>query len=125
MKTHPCVDQKAGFPFAFEVENSYLGPSEIARILSPVDGVSEIRTRKLFSKWEEVHAWFRYKNKDFVVWEPHGDNSRYWIGPKSQEDRVDISAIQREFERYRVPLIRKLVGDALTLRILKRIFGRA
>jgi hypothetical protein len=124
MKTYPSVDEKTGLPFAFEVENSYVGPSEIARILSTIDGISDIRKRKLFGKWEEMHAWFKYKNKDFVVWEPHGDNSRYWIGPKSQEDRMDISSIHGAFERYRVPVIREIVGDLLTLRIFKRIFGK-
>lgn len=116
MKTYPSVDEGTGLTFAFEIDNIYVSNSVVASILSTVDGVHEIRTRRLFSKWEEIHVWFKYMDRDYIVWEPYGDNSRYWIGPKDKkEPLMDIKNILAAFERYSPPLPIKLLGDILSL----------
>ena len=49
MKTYPLIDEKKGDrPFAFEIENAYVGTGTIARLLAEVDGVTDVRARKLF-----------------------------------------------------------------------------
>lgn len=126
MNTYPDVDERNGQPFAFEIENSYLSLKSIGEVLSKVDGVANIETRPSFGRgWGENRARFKYHGRDFVVWEPHGDSSRYWIGPPREDDRTDIRAIEAAFQVYEPPPVARLLGDLLTLRMVKRIFGRA
>ena len=126
MKTYPDVDQRNGRQFAFEIENSYLGLRSIATVLSGVDGVANVEIRHPFARgWGENRARFKYQGRDFVVWEPHGDSSRYWIGPPREEDRGDVTPIERAFQIYQPPLLARIVGDILTLRMFKRFLGRA
>ncbi len=126
METYPTIDEKSGRVLDFEIDNIYVNNSNVARILSKVDGVAEVRVRKLFSRWEEIHIWFKYMNHDCIVWEPFGDNSRYWIGAKAlKEATLDMSKIENAFKRYRPPLIRKVLGDILSFRIFSHLFGKA
>lgn len=126
MKTYPLKDEQFDYPFAFEIENVYAGPRAVGRLLRAIDGVTEVRVRRMFGKWEDIHVWFKYRGHDCVVWEPYGDNSRYWIGPKDAEhEKFDVSALEEAFEVFRPPLHRVIVGDVLTLRLFKRLIGRA
>ena len=127
METFPIVDERRGQQaFAFEIDNAYISPSAIARLLAQVDGVTDIQVRTLFGKSRDVHVEFKYLNRGYVVWEPYGDNSRYWIGPKTPEkERGDIGNIQSVFQRYRPPLHMAVIGDILSLRWLKRLIGRS
>lgn len=126
MQTFPIMDKRGGYPFAFEIENVYVGTRAIGRLLEQLNGVSDVRVRRPFGKWEDVHVWFKYKDRDYVVLEPYGDNSRYWIGPKeAAENALDVGDIENAFKSYRPPLHREILGDVLTLRIFKRLIGRA
>jgi|CXWL01.1.fsa_nt_gi hypothetical protein len=126
MKTYPTVDEKSGLTLAFEIENIYVNISNIARTLSNVDGVASVRVRRPFSKWEEIHIWFKYLNHDCVVLEPFGDNSRYWIGSMNpKEATLDMGKVENVFKQYRPPFIRELIGDILSLRIFSRLFRKA
>ena len=49
METYPTIDDKSGRVLDFEIDNIYVNNSNVARILSKVDGVAEVRLRKLFS----------------------------------------------------------------------------
>jgi hypothetical protein len=118
MKITPFIDDASNRPFAFEIENSYISLSTVAALLARTEGVSEVRKRRLFTAWEHVHIWFKYKNIEFVVVEPYGDSSDYWIGPKSEKDRLDISELMLRFELHRPRFMRKIFGDILTLRAL-------
>ncbi len=123
MQTYPIMD-KQGYPFAFEIENAYVGTRAISRLLESLNGVSAVRARTLFGKWEDVHIWFQYKDRDYVVLEPYGDSSRYWIGPKeASEKALDVGDIENVFKQYCPPLHRQILGDVLTLRLFKRLIG--
>jgi hypothetical protein len=123
MKTYPSVDESSGQTVAFEIENIYINISNVARIIANIDGVTEVRVRKPFTKWEEIHIWFKYLNHECVVWEPFGDNSRYWIGSKNpKETTTDMNKIENAFKQYDPPFIRELLGDILSLRIFSRLF---
>lgn len=126
MKTYTDVDQRNGRKFGFEIENSYLGLKSIAKVLSRVVGVTNVETRSAFAKgWGENRLRFKYQGRDFVVWEPHGDSSRYWIGPPREDDRIDVSVIEDAFKAYEPTPVARVIGDIVTLRVFKRIFGRA
>jgi hypothetical protein len=122
--TFPIIDEN-GRVFAFEIENVYLSVKTIARLLSSVAGVSDVKGRRPFSSSRDVHAKFRYRGHAFLVWEPYGDNSRYWIGPDDDKRRpiVDLRPIEEVFGRHTVPAPIQLLGDLVSLNIFRR--GRA
>lgn len=116
MKTYSMFNEKGEQIPVFQIDNIYVSNSRVARILSQINGVSDLRVRKLFAKWEEIHIWFRYRDRNFVVWEPYGDNSRYWLGPNDDRDaNVDIKEIQAAFETYKPPFVVKILGDLVSL----------
>ncbi|MDP1696695.1 MAG: hypothetical protein Q8L45_02745 [Xanthomonadaceae bacterium] len=118
MKTYPSIDEKTGSVFAFEIEHVYLSNAAVARILSKISDVSDVRVRTLFSKWQGIHIWFNHQGSDFVVFEPYGDSSRYWIGPKDSIDvSVDLGRVMAAFENYHPPLLVEVIGDVLSLKI--------
>lgn len=125
MNTHPSVDEKSGCTFAFEIDNIYVSLAAVARILAAVPGVSDVRKRRPFSKWEEIHIWFRFADHDCVVWEPFGDNSRYWIGPQTPTDIFDISPVEDAFKRYQPPILHRVLGNLLSVRLTQvgRLLG--
>ena len=88
-----------------------------------VNGVTDVRRRKAFTKWEGYHAWFKFNEREFVIWEPHGDSSRYWIGPLREEDRVDVSELQAAFERHNPSPVVTLFANLVSLRFLRRPWG--
>jgi hypothetical protein len=125
METYPVGDKTPGRrAYAFEVENAYLEPGTIVRLLTSVVGVTHVRERGLFSGSKELHAEFRYMNRDYVVCEPSGENTRYWIGPRTQSgSAVSIGLIEDVFKRYRPPLRLQLIGDLMSLTLVKHFVG--
>ncbi len=73
-----------GRVFAFELDNLWLGRRGVARVVRTIPDVSLIRVPEpVFSWWaEEEFCEFELGGVRFVAWEPFGDNSRYWIGPR-------------------------------------------
>lgn len=123
MKTFPVVDENTRV-VGFEIENAYIAPSTVASVLSSVSGVSEVRRRRPFSRWDDIHVRFRFRNAECVVEEPFGDNSRYWIGQQDTAERVDLRDVEKAFIAYRPSLERRIVGDILTFRFIRRFFRR-
>jgi hypothetical protein len=129
VKTYPIIDKTKGeYPFAFEIDNAYVSPATIARVLKVVDGVSEVSLRKPLGASKDTHIEFKYLGRDHIVWEPYGDSSRYWVGPKNSTDGAgsagDISGVETALKLYRPPFYRAVLGDVLTLRVFKRLIGR-
>ena len=119
MKTYPILTKDGHRAFAFEVENVYLSPAAAARLAATVDDVSEVVVRSVFSKSSDVHVEFKYRGQPYIVWEPYGDSSRYWIGPKEEaRDAGDITALESAFSCYRPPMHRALLGNILTFQFV-------
>lgn len=96
MKTYPLCDAR-GTKVAFEVDNTFVRMSSLAKALQSHADVSIIRQRKLFEHGD-VHLWFCYKSVQYILWEPFGDNSRYWIGPEGEVSAATLEHIN-EIER--------------------------
>lgn len=79
MRTYPIRDD-GGVLFAFEVSAQPAG-RRLARVLRQIDGVTDVRLRRWWVGSPDVHVHFQYRGREYVVWEPFGDNSRWWIGP--------------------------------------------
>ena len=123
MRTYPIYTQEEDRLFAFEVENIYISPSMVANLLSQANGVTEIKVRKIFTKPSDIHVEFNYFGHPHIVFEPYGDSSRYWVGPRDiKEELVAITNIEDIFKRYHPPFYRSLLGDLLSLRFLTQFF---
>ena len=113
----------------FQIDVAYAGPRAIAKILSTVGGVSEIATRRFIVSPRDIHIRFLFRGVPFVVLEPWGDNSRYWIGPADIADETlalprevvadEIVDLETAFRAYQPSAIRQFIGDILTLKFLK------
>lgn len=114
MRVHR-LSRENGRLFAFEIENAYIRPRKIAALLGALEDVSNINLRRPFSSSGDVHLEFEFRGEDFMVWEPYGDSSRYWIGPKKEGKPVDIDTLVKAFEEYVPPKIIKILGDLITL----------
>ncbi|MCP5005046.1 MAG: hypothetical protein GY941_14095 [Planctomycetes bacterium] len=123
MKTFPIKDE-TGNQIGFEIENAYIGVNKIVNLLSTITSVSNIKRRKLFDFKDENHIEFKFLGFDCIVWEPYGDNSRYWIGPKEEKKKkVDILVIENTFKTYIPPFYVKFIGCMISLNF-KNIFKR-
>jgi len=117
MKTHP-IFKNQGVVFAFEIENAYIGFRRAGSVLEKVNNVSDITVRRPFSSSSEIHVEFRFKEKAFVVMDPYGDSSRYWIGTRDEAyEPLDVSELRAAFNAYVPPLFHKTLGDILTLNL--------
>lgn len=92
-----------GTLLAFEVTSAWISFHAMFKILRSVEGVTNVQ-RRWFS---EDHATFSYFGEQCVVWEPWGDNDRYWIGPKEAgNSKLDITPMHMAFQNYKNPLAR-------------------
>jgi hypothetical protein len=57
---------------------------KVSRFFAKCPGVKFTRLRRMFERGNDLHAEFTFEGIPFVVWEPFGDNSRFWIGPDEE-----------------------------------------
>jgi hypothetical protein len=125
METYPIIGNEGERLPAFEIENAYISPSDVAGVLAEVAGVTDIQVRRLFDRSREVHVQFKYLGQPYVVWEPWGDSSRYWIGPKAMgAEAISEAPLEDAFKRYRPSILRSIGGDIISLRFINRLFKR-
>jgi len=114
--TYPIHDSK-GTMFACEIDNAYIGLEDLARLLANVADVHAVRARAPFSATNDTLVTFEYRGVPFIVLEPLGDSSRYWIGPDNPDAfEVDVSALEQILRNYRPRRWRRFVGDLVSLR---------
>jgi len=69
----------------------------IFRVLQATEGVADVK-RNWFS---EAHITFNYRGEPFVINEPWGDSSRYWVGPQDAEtSKVDPNIAPQGFSGW-------------------------
>lgn len=120
MKTYQANVSPDGRLIAFEIESAYIGAATVTRLLQQAKGISEVNRRRIFSGDGDVHVRFKYRGHPCIVWEPYGDNSRYWLGPENPEAFIeDMRDVEHIFNDYNPPMYRKMLGNLLSLRFLK------
>jgi hypothetical protein len=82
--------------FAFEISNVLIGRRGTQRVIEKIAGVRLIRRDRLFSGNDQF-CEFELDGVRFVVWEPWGDNSRYWIGPVTPGATPQILRVREAF----------------------------
>jgi hypothetical protein len=102
MKTYP-IKHEDGSLHAFEIVNAWISMRVIKQILNSAPGVSSMKRRFR----SDDHLEFAFNGEPWVVNEPWGDSSRYWIGPKNASHHsFDVVLIHDAFVQYQSPLIR-------------------
>lgn len=110
MQTYPLFNQ-SGRLFAFEIEKVSVGRDKIGSLLGGVGDVSNVTVSRSFIPADAVHVDFVYNGQRYVVWEPWGGSSRFWIGPREESDEpVDLKDLERVFRDYRPPLLARVPG---------------
>ena len=99
MRTYDVPDGE-GRVSAFEVGNAFLGRHGALRIVRTIPGAKVTRTpRRWAVSAPDDFCEFEVAGVTFVVCEPFGDNSRYWIGPQPLRWVPEIEEVRGAFSR--------------------------
>ncbi|HSN21269.1 MAG TPA: hypothetical protein VLS49_11360 [Usitatibacter sp.] len=110
MRTFPTSTEQANRA-SFEVNNVLVSRRIAAKILKNVPNVSDVRLEGHFGGVNDIRVSFKYFGQDYVVWEPYGDNTRYWIGPRELSTTSrSIEEIQKAFSQYSPPFWRRALA---------------
>jgi len=87
--------------FAFEIDNASMSRRMTCRIAQSVPGANITRTSGLFSWFTgpDDFCEFELDGVTFVVWEPFGDNSRFWVGTKPPRWVSQLGVVRETFAR--------------------------
>lgn len=98
MRTYPLLKDD-GSLHAFEITSAWIRFAPLFKVLNSVQAVSEVKRQR----FNDDRVTFKFHGFDCVVYEPWGDNSRYWVGfanPEAHND-IDISPIHEAFKEYK------------------------
>ena len=99
MKTYPHVRDDGSIAY-FEISNSFPWSLRfMRRVLESAKGTTDFKRIRV----NDNRFSFSLNGRPCVVWEPWGDNSRYWIGPVVKEPPIDMRAVYDVFVRFRFP----------------------
>jgi hypothetical protein len=118
MKVYDLKDE-SGRIFAFEVAN--FGRRRVCRFVGTVPGVVVLRRQRYFQfSSEDDFCEFELQGQKFVISEPWGDNSRYWVGPKPPEWCPEVERVRDAFAAYKADelLLRGIFNALFALAIL-------
>ena len=99
MKVYNLLDSQ-GRVFAFEVNTFLLSRRRLSSIVRKIPQVRIIRTPDLLPG-EDEFCEFEIDGQGFVAWEPWGDSSRFWIGPKSKGWCPQVETVRSFFASQR------------------------
>jgi hypothetical protein len=84
---------------AFEVENALLTRGRVCRLAESIPGATLVRRSRLFRDTDDF-CEFTLGGQTFVIEEPFGDNSRYWVGAKEQPNTSSLLVVRQAFEQH-------------------------
>ena len=85
----------------FEIGNLFIWRSGVVRLLKRMPGVEITKYPKFFSMSDDDFVHFRYRDEDYLVIEPYGDNSRFLIVAEHESGRPHVPDIRAWFKRHR------------------------
>lgn len=105
MRTYPAASLESKH-IAFEIQNLLVSRRQIAKIISAVPGVTRVVLGAHFGSSSDLRLTFNYCGEEYIVWEPYGDSSRYWIGPRTLTDASrDCSDLEKAFQTFEPSLL--------------------
>ena len=102
MRTYDVNDEQ-GRALAFEVPNALLSRRQACAAIHDMPGAVVVRhARRSFSRERDNEEFCEFKVGDetFVMWEPWGDNSRYWIGTRPPHACPELEQVRAVFRAY-------------------------
>ena len=85
--------------FAFEMSNTLLSRNKTVKIIGLLPNAKINIRPKLFSlSNQDKFCEFEFMDDIFIIEEPWGDNSRYWLGPKSLKYNPNLIKIAEHFK---------------------------
>ena len=113
MKTYELLDSEDRL-FAFEINNSGIGRHGVCRVIEGIPGTRLTRKPKFLSWFrEDSFCDFEVDGETFVVEEPFGDNSRYWIGPQPPRWLPQTERVRDAFANVRGLRVLRWLGFLL------------
>jgi hypothetical protein len=104
MKVYDLID-KEGRVFAFEINNKFFGRMKLCKLVRSIPETQILKAptyRSFHLKGEDEFCEFEISGQKFVAWEPYGDNSRYWIGPKPPLWCEQVEVIRSAFVNHKL-----------------------
>jgi hypothetical protein len=103
MKIHDLTDSE-GRVFAFEISNTFFSRKKLCKFVQSIPETQILKTPSIRSslKVDDEFCEFETRGQKFVAWEPFGDNSRYWIGPKPALWCEQVSLVKNAFANHKL-----------------------
>ena len=101
---------------AFEIDCNLISIGKMVELLRADPIITDIRKRQLFSAEEELRLAFNINGVPFIIAEPFGDNSRFWVGPLGNlnaDNEHLVKKIEKHFLDYQPPILRRILGKIL------------
>ncbi len=100
MKTYEGRDEK-GRVIYFEVPNALLSRRAACKLVSRVPGVSiASESSSWFSARDDIFCRFQLNGKQFELWEPYGDSSRFHIAAKPLGPSTGLEELRKIFQSH-------------------------
>ena len=87
---------------AFEVSNLFVSRRRVARLVKSIPGARTTFSPQFFSWPQAVFCRFEIDGGKFLVEEPFGDSSRYWVGGDPPGWHPALSKVVAAFENASV-----------------------
>src|SRR4051812_9120092 len=96
------IRDEQGRLVAFQVSSVFVSRRQVARIVRSIPGARTTFSPRFFSWPQAVVCKFEIDGGNFLVEEPFGDNSRYWIGADPSGWHPAFSRVASAFENAAV-----------------------
>jgi hypothetical protein len=85
---------------AFEVENILLSRRRACKIVESITGATIVRRTRIFGDSDDF-CEFTLDGFNFIIEEPFGDNSRYWVGSKEAAGSTVLPKVREAFQNHK------------------------
>lgn len=109
MRVHDLKDAE-GRVYALEIRNLFVGRWRACRVARDIPGATVIRWPRRWALDDDAFCRFTLDGVTFVIVEPFGDNSRYWVGAEPSRWVPQFAQVRDAFAR--APLLDWRLGAA-------------
>lgn len=101
MKIYDGRDERGALVY-FEVPNHFLSRIAACKLVAAIPGANVTFRQRPFTVFaDEIFCKFDLGGRNFELWEPFGDNSRFHVAAVPLTSCVELEALREIFEKYR------------------------
>lgn len=101
MKIYEGRDEKGALVY-FEVPNHFLSRIAACKLVAAIPGANVTFRQRPFTVFaDEVFCKFELGGRNFELWEPFGDNSRFHVAALPLTACVEMETLRKVFEEHR------------------------